>query len=197
MQGILALDTTEFTSSPGAMVAQSGKARAGVDVAAYRDFSLAGQTFAGSIDLDLRVDRADAQGATAVLAQINFTDGVGGGWYVLQLVAVSNAAAPLSMSFNEIAFGTAGSGAPIIHAVTQTIALGTWTNVKLSATVPFTGGPGTATLSFNGAQVGTSAINAPLRLLTQTIGVGITYASTPSNGWTAVYDDVVFDATTN
>jgi hypothetical protein len=37
----------------------------------------------------------------------------------------------------------------------------------------------------------------PVTNFTQTFGVGITYAQTPSTGWTAVFDDVIFDATAN
>src|SRR5260370_3643672 len=88
MFGSLALGTTEFTSPPGAMIAQSGATAqpAVADVAAYRSFALTGQNFTGAIELDLRVDRADLARAFAVLAQMKRLDGSGTAEYVLQLV---------------------------------------------------------------------------------------------------------------
>jgi hypothetical protein len=196
--GSLALDTSDFTSPPAAMIAQSGiitMPNATVDVAAYRSFTLGGQTFTGTVEADLRVDKTDAAGGVAVLAQIGLADGGGGGDYFLQLVTGSNGGAPLSCSVNEIYFSAGMSSTPVRHPVAQTIALRTWTHIALSVTAPFAGGAGTATLSINGAQVGTAGITVPVRNFAPTIGVGLLYVLTPSNGWSAIFDDVTFNGT--
>jgi hypothetical protein len=195
--GSLALDGTEFHSAPASMIAQSGIAGSGsVDVAGYRSFTLVGtSSVGGSLDLDLRVDRADADGGSAVLAQLGLFDGTGGGQYFVQLVAYSHGAAPLSPSVNEAYFATGVSTPAVTHPVTQTLAIGEWTHVTLAVTAPLAGGAGTETLSFNGTQVGSSAIAVPVKNFTEVLGVGLTFVKTPSNGWTALYDDVMFGAT--
>jgi hypothetical protein len=196
--GSLALDTTEFTSPSGAMIAQSGATAqpAVADVAVYRSFALTGQNFMGAIELDMRVDRADSPGAFAVLAQIKLLDSSSTGEYVLQLVTTSNGAAPLTASFNEIYFGSGSTGQPVVHSASQTIALATWTHIKLSAAITATSGS-SAGLSFNGRQVAASAISVPVKNFSPSIGAGILWASNPSSGWTAVYDNVTFNATQN
>jgi hypothetical protein len=136
-------------------------------------------------------------GAFAVLAQIKLLDGSGTGEYVLQLVTTSNGAAPLTASFNEVYFGPGSSGQPAVHSASQTIALATWTHIKLSAAITATGGSSFAALSFNGRQVAASAISVPVKNFSPSIGAGILWASNPSSGWTAVYDNVTFDAKVN
>jgi hypothetical protein len=194
--GSLALDSTEFRSAPASLMAQSGIAGAGtVDVAVYRTFALSGtSSLAATLDLDIRVDRADADGGLAVLAQLGLFDGTGGGQYFVQLVADSHGAAPWNASVNEAFFATGTNNPPVIHPVAQAVAIGAWTHVTLAVTAPFAGGAGTETLSFDGAQVGSSAINVPVTNFTEALGVGLTFVQIPSNGWTALYDDVVFDA---
>jgi hypothetical protein len=195
--GSLALNGTEFRSAPASMMAQSAIAGAGtVDVAAYRAFTLTGtSSLSATLDLDMRVDRADADGGLAVLAQLGLPDGTGGGQYFVQLVADSHGAAPLNTSINEAYFATGTHNPPVVHPVAQTIAIGAWTHVTLAVTAPFAGGAGTQTLSFDGTQVGSSAITVPVTNFTEVLGVGLTFVQIPSNGWTALYDDVVFDAT--
>jgi hypothetical protein len=180
------------------MIAQSAIAASGaVDVAGYASFALTGQsTFSGTIDVDFRVDRADGTGGLAVLAQIALLDGTGGGQYFLQVVADSNGASPLGCSVNEIYFASGTTSMPVIHPVTQTIPIGAWTHLTLSIAAPLAGGSGTETLALNGAQVSMDAISVPVVSFTQTVGVGLTFVQTPSNGWTAVFDNVTFDATT-
>jgi hypothetical protein len=197
--GTVTLDKTEFKSPPGAMIAQSGMTTSPsfADVAAYRTFPSTGQAFAGAIEIDLRVDRADSPGAYAVLAQIAFVDGSGTGSYILQIVPHSNGSAPLGVGFNEVYFGPGSSGIPIVHSVSQTIALATWTHIKLAAAIPAAGGAGTATLALNGTQVASCAINVPVKSFSTAIGAGVLWASDPSNGWTAVYDNVTFNETGN
>jgi hypothetical protein len=199
--GTLAIDTTEYLSPPAAMIANtdvvtgSGVA---VDTAVYEgQFTLTGQTFAGTLDFDLRVDQVDATGGVAVLAQFGLTDGAGGGLYYLQFVTTSNGSSPLSCQVAEIYFSSGTPGMPVDHAVTSTIPLLTWTHVQLSMTVPFAGGAGTSTVHISGAAPSTSAIQVPVQKFSQTIGVGLLYASTPSNGWTILVDNVVFNATTH
>jgi len=196
--GSIVLDTTEFQSAPGALIAVSdvlASTRAMVDLAAYRSFAITGRaTFAGTLDLDFRVDRADAPGGVAVLAQFGLADGGGGASYFLQLVAVSNGSRPLSIGVSEVAFP--GSG-PVNHPVMQTIPLATWTHATLSLTAPFGGGAATAVLGLDGMLAEKIAVNVPLQNRTQTIAVGLTYTSAPSTGWTAVFDNVTFDAMSN
>jgi len=190
--GALALDTDEFESAPAAVVVHSPAVMAGtVDVAMYRAFSLTGQTFQGSIDLDMRVDRADSNGGVAVLAQVGLEQV--GTSYVVQLVAMSQANV-LSFTISEV---STAAPLPVMHPVQPTIGLATWTHVTLTVQTPFSGGPATATLSFDGQQVASAPINVPVANFTQTFGVGITYAQTPSTGWTVVFDDVIFNATAN
>jgi hypothetical protein len=195
--GTIALDGTEFRSPPGAMITQSAIAGSGtVDVAGYGSFALTGQsTFTGTVGLDFRVDRADATGGLAVLAQIGLLDGTGGGQYFVQFVTSSNGAAPLDCSVNEIYFATGTTSMPVRHPVAQTIPIGAWTHLTLSIVAPFGGGAGTQTLALNGVQVGTSSITVPVRNFSQAAGIGLTFVQTPSNGWTAVFDNVTFDAT--
>jgi hypothetical protein len=195
--GSLALDGTELRSAPASMIAQSAIAGAGtVDVAAYRAFSLTGtSSLAATLDLDLRVDRADADGGLAVLAQLGLLDGTGGGSYFVQLVADSHGAAPLNASINEAYFATGTKPPPVVHPAAQTVAIGAWTHVTLTVTAPFAGGAGTETLSLDGTQVSSSAISVPVQNFTEVLGVGLTFVQIPSNGWNALYDNVVFDAT--
>jgi hypothetical protein len=196
--GSILLDTTEFQSAPGALIADSAviaSMKPSVDLAAYRSFAITGRaTFAGTLDLDFRVDRADAPGGVAVLAQFGLADGGGGASYFLQLVAISNGTKPLSIGVSEVAFP--GNG-PINHPATQTIPLATWTHVTLSLTAPFGGGAGTAVLGLDGMLAERIAVDVPLQNRAQTIAVGLTYASAPSTGWTAVFDNVTFDAMSN
>jgi hypothetical protein len=197
MGGTIALDGTEFRSAPGAMITQSGIAGSGlIDVAGYRSFAMKGpSTFTGTVNLDIRVDQADATGGLAVLAQIGLIDGTGGGQYFVQFVMNSHGAAPLDCSVNEIYFAAGMTSTPVRHPVAPTIAIGAWTHLTLSITAPFPGGAGTQTLSFNGVQAGTSSISVPVRNFSETLGVGLTFVQTPSNGWTAAFDNVTFDAT--
>jgi hypothetical protein len=197
VNGSLALDGTEFHSAPASMIAQSGIAGAGtVDVAAYRAFALTGtSSLAATVDLDMRIDRADADGGLAVIAQLGLLDGTGGGQYFVQLIAESHGAAPINAAINEAYFATGTNSPPVTHPVAQTVAIGAWTHVTLAVTAPFAGGAGTETLSFDGTQVGSSAINVPVQNFTEVLGVGLTFVQIPSNGWNALYDDVVFNAT--
>jgi hypothetical protein len=197
MGGSLALDQTEFRSAPGALIAQSGIAASGYDdVAMYRSFALTGtSTFTGTIDLDLRVDQADATGGLAVLAQLGLPDGMGGGQYFVQLVGLSHGSAPLGFSVNEVYFVAGMTNPAVQHAVSGTVATQTWVHATFSITAPFGGGIGSATLSFNGTQAETSPINVPVKKFSQVLGVGLTFVQTPTNGWTAVYDNVTFAAT--
>jgi hypothetical protein len=192
--GSLALDGTEFQSAPASMIAQSNIESAGlVDVAAYLRLALTGTSLlAATLDLDMRVDGADADGGLAVLAQLGLLE-AGGGHYFVQLVAESHGAAPLNVAVNEAYFATGTNNPPVTHPVAQTVAIGAWTHVTLAVTAPFAGGAGTETLSFDGTQVGSSAIAVPVTNFTEELGVGLTFVQVPSNGWTVLYDDVVFN----
>jgi hypothetical protein len=197
MGGTLALDQTESRSPPGALIAQSGIAASGYDdVAMYRSFALTGtSTFTGIIDLDFRIDQADATGGLAVIAQLGLPDGSGGGQYFVQLVALSHGAAPLGFSVNEVYFVAGMTNPTVQHALSGTVATQTWTHATFKITAPFASGIGAATLSFNGTQVESSPINVPVKNFSQVLGVGLTFVQTPTNGWTAVYDNVTFAAT--
>jgi hypothetical protein len=198
--GNLALYRTAFTSPPASMIAQTHVVTGSnvqVDTAVYRSFSLSGQTFQGTIELDLRVDQVDSSTGVAVLAQFGLTDGNGNGLYFLQFVVNANGANPLSCHLNEDYFSTTTTGNPVAHDLTVTAPLKRWTHLKLSMAVPFAGGAGTATVIVNGGPPSTTPIMVAVQNFSQTIGVGLLYASTPSNGWTVVVDNVVFDAKTN
>ena len=197
--GTMALDKSEFLSSPGAMIAQSAVTAAPsvADVAAYRSFPATGQAFAGAVELDLRVERAASAGTSAVLAQITLQDGSGNGSYQLHVVAHSNGTAPLGLNFTELYVGRGSNGMAIVHSTSQTIALATWTHVKLSATIPAAGGSGSAALDLKGAQGPASSINVPVKNFSLAIAAGILWTSNPSNGWTVVYDNVMFNAAKN
>ncbi len=197
--GSLALDTAEFVSPPAALVATSnaltgptGK----VDTTLYRTFPLAGQTLTATLDVDLRVDRADAAPGGAVFAQIGLVDAAGAEYFV-QLSETATAAGPLSGDFAEVYVPTTGPESYVGHGFAQTLPLGTWTHVTLSLTAPFAGGAATATLSFDGTEVQTNAIDVRVSNFTPNIGVGLPFSSSPSNGWTAVLDNVTFRATTS
>jgi hypothetical protein len=59
---------------------------------------------------------------------------------------------------------------------------------------------GTGAVTINRGEGGApsmASINVPVKNFALTIGVGLLYASTPSNGWSVFVDNVVFDATTN
>jgi hypothetical protein len=199
-RGSLALYGSASMSPPASMQAMTDvvmSANTSVDTAVYEDFSLTGMTFAGSIDLDLRVDQVDSNTGTAVLAQFGLIDGSGNGQYYLQFVTNSNGANPLNCGVNEDYFATTTSGNPTPHPVSSTIPLHIWVHVRLTMTVPFSGGAGTATVRINGGATDTAPIQVEVANFTQSIGVGVLYASTPSNGWTVLVDNVVFNATTN
>jgi hypothetical protein len=194
-KGSLALDGTEYRSSPAAMIVQSNIASSGaVDVTAYRSFSLTGPTtFRGTLDFDVRVDTADGAGGVAVLAQIELIDGAGAGNYFVQLVALPGAGGTLGCNVNEVFFTSVKSNPPVQHSLSGSIPLGTWRHVTFAVTAPFAGGTGQFTMSFDGVQVGLGVISVPVTQFTQTVGVGLPYVLTPSNGWTAVFDNVIFD----
>jgi hypothetical protein len=195
--GSIALDATEFQSPPDGLIVDTAvvaSAKPMVDVAAYRSFAVTGRaTFVGMLDLDFRVDRADAPGGVAVLAQLGLVDG-GGAAYLLQVVATSNGSSPLSIGVSELATRT---GKVVAHPLQQSVALKTWTHVTVSLTAPFGGGAGTAAFGLDGILVERIAVSVPVQNRTQTIGVGITYASAPSTGWTAIFDNVTFDTMSN
>jgi hypothetical protein len=195
--GSISLDATDFQSPPDALIVDSAvvaSTKPMVDVAAYRSFAVTGRaTFVGALDLDFRVDRADAPGGVAVLAQLGLVDG-GGAAYLLQVVVTSNGSGPLSIGVSELATRT---GKVVAHPLKQSVALKTWTHVAVSLTAPFGGGAGTAAFGLDGMFVERIAVTVPLQNRTQTIGVGITYASAPSTGWTAIFDNVTFDAMSN
>jgi hypothetical protein len=195
-RGNITAVTDEFRSYPAAMKAQSEATQTGpvVNVAVYKAYSLAGQTFSGTVDVDLRVDQADSGCAQAVIAQIGFSNGSSDYW--VQLVVTSSGGGPLVCSVNEVGSG----GFLASHGVTKaSLDMATWTHVTLSVTAPLdgtNGGKGTAALAFNGTDIvpGTIPITVPAQRQEQTLGVGITWASIPSAGWTVVYDNVVFSA---
>jgi hypothetical protein len=197
-RGTITPVTDEYRSYPAAMKAQSDATQTGpvVNVAVYKAYSFAGQTFSGTVDMDLRVDQADSGCAQAVIAQIGFSNGNSDYW--VQLVVTSSGGGPLVCSVNEVGSG----GLFAAHAVAKaSLDMATWTHVTLAVTAPLqgeNGGQGNATLSFNGADVvpGAVPITVPAQRQEQTLGVGITWASIPSAGWTVVYDNVVFNATT-
>jgi hypothetical protein len=197
--GTLEVDTTEYRSYPASLRAQSTAApMPPVNVAAFQTFALtasppgAGQNFAGTLDLDLRVDVEDSACGQAVLAQIGLTSPDHSYW--LQFVVTSNGSQPLVCSLNELGATNNAPNGVWTHAANQTFVPGTWTHVTLAVAAPLAGGQGSASLSFDGAQVATAPmIVVPVKDYQQTIGVGITWASTPSTGWTAHYDNVVFD----
>lgn len=198
--GSLALYTSEFVSWPASLLAQTNVVMSGdgtVDTSVYQTLQVNGQTFDGVLELDLRVDVVDAPGGVAVVAQFGLTDGAGGGQYNLQLVTTSNGAQPLSLQVAEDYFAMSTSGMPVDHPVSSVIPIATWTHVKLSMVVPFGGGPGTATLVIGNDPASVSAIEVPVQDFAPSIGVGILYASTPSNGWTAAFDNVVFNSASN
>jgi hypothetical protein len=197
--GSLSLDSAEFVTSPGALLAQSSAIAAGgvVDTTVYRSFALSGQTLTATLDWDVRVDQADAAGGVAVLGELALHD-AGGDVYFLQLQVTSNGGAPLSCNLPEVYVpSTGGAGAYTAHPASATIALSRWTHVTLSMTAPFAGGAGTATLSLDGMQAESTPISVAVSGFTPSFGIGLPYASGPSQGWTAVFDDVVLDATAN
>ncbi len=136
-------------------------------------------------------------GGEAVLAQYELTGGGGGGLYVVQLVTKSNGVQPLTLVVAEDYFSTTTSGKPVDHSVSSVIPIGTWTSVKLSMVVAVDGGAGTATLVINNDPPAVIAIQVPVKNFASSIGVGMLYASTPSNGWSAAFDNVIFDSPSN
>jgi hypothetical protein len=192
--GYLGLDTTEYKSYPASLRAQSTRVptMSAINVAAFKTFTVTGPTFAGTLDLDVRVDQADSGCGQVVLAQIGLEDANTGYW--LQFVANSTGASgPLICSLNEVGAPTAPQGV-YTHMAMQNFDTGTWTHVTLSVTAPLAGGQGAATLSFDGMPVANAPmINVPVQNYQPTVGVGISWASTPSTGWTVFYDNVVFD----
>jgi hypothetical protein len=193
--GSLALDSSESVSSPASLLAQTNVVTSGgrtVDTSVYQTLQLTGQTFDGTLDLDLRVDGVDAPGGVAVLAQFGLTDGAGGGLYYLQLVTTSNGAQPLNLQVAEDYFSTGTMGMPVDHSISSVIPVGTWTHVKLSMVVPFAGGPGTVTLVIGKGSPDLAAVQVPVHGFGTSIAVGVLYASTPSNGWSVAFDNVVF-----
>jgi hypothetical protein len=48
-------------------------------------------------------------------------------------------------------------------------------------------------MQFDGVAVGSATLHVPVTNFTQTLGVGLPYVLTPSKGWTAVFDNVIFD----
>ncbi len=145
--GALQLDNSEYVSWPASLLAQTNVVTVAgggtaVDTSLYQTLQLTGQTFDGTLELDLRVVDVDFAGGVAVVAQFGLTDGAGGGQYYLQLVTTSNGKEPLSLQVAEDYFATSTKGTPTDHSVSSVIKVGTWTHVKLSMVVPFAGGQG-------------------------------------------------------
>jgi hypothetical protein len=192
--GTLEVDTTEYRSYPASLRAQSmvTPSMGTINVAAFQTFSLTGQTFAGTLDFDLRVDIEDSGCGQAVLAQIGLESPDHSYW--LQFVVTSTGSGPLQCSLNEVGATNNAPNGVWTHTATKTFDTGSWQHVTLWVTAPLAGGPGKASLSFDGVQVASAPmIDVPVQNYQQTIGVGITWASTPSTGWKAFYDNVVFD----
>jgi hypothetical protein len=168
-----------------------------VDTTVYWSFALGGQTLTATLDWDVRVDQPDAAGGVAVLGEFALRD-VGGDVYFVQLQVTSNGSAPLSCNLPEVDVPAAGgAGTYIAHPTSATIAIAQWTHVTISITTPFAGGAGTAALSLDGTQVESTSISVGVSGFTPSIGIGLPYASVPSAGWTAVFDNVVLNATAN
>jgi hypothetical protein len=145
----------------------------------------------------VRVDQPDAPGGVAVLGEFALRD-PGGAVYFLQLQVTSNGSAPLSCLLAEVAVPAAGgAGVYTPHTTSATLTIARWTHATLSLTAPFGGGTGTGSLSLDGAQVVNAPISVSVSSFTPSIGIGLPYASAPSNGWTAVFDNVVLNATSN
>jgi hypothetical protein len=200
VKGTLTLDTSEYTSAPASMLATTPvvmTSNVTVDTAVYKDVPSGPTTFGGTLDWDMRVDLVDAPGNVAVLAQIALLDSAGGGQYYLQVVATSNGATPLDVQLNEEFFSQdASTGMPFNHAVSGAIPPQMWTHLKLQMTVPASGGPGTATLVV-GNQSATYTTQPSVPNIQATVGLGVLWSFTPSNGWHVLYDNVTFDSTSN
>jgi hypothetical protein len=203
-EGTLGLYTTEHESAPASLLARTSVVTAmgkntNPNTAVYQTLQISGQMFAGTLDFYMHVDQVDAVGDFAVLAQFGLTDPAGGGVYYLQLVTTSNGAMPLGVQMAEDYFSMGTNGSPTDYPVFGVIPLMTWTHVQLSLAVPFAGGPGTATLVLDDGQPTTVLIHAPVpvQAFSPEIAVGVTWASTPSNGWTVAYDNVFFDNTSH
>jgi hypothetical protein len=200
VKGTLTLETSEYTSAPASLFATTPvimTSNVAVDTAVYKDEPSGPLTFGGTLDWDMRVDLVDAPGNVAVLAQIALLDGAGGGQYYLQVVTTSNGATPLDVQLNEEFFSQdASTGMPINHAVSGAIPPQTWTHLQLSMSVPATGGQGMATLVV-GSQSATIMITPTVQNIQATLGLGVLWTQTPSNGWHVLYDNVTFDSTSN
>jgi hypothetical protein len=200
MGSTLTLDTSEYESAPASLLAQTPVVMTSpvtVDTAVYKTVSSGQATFGGTLDWWMRVDSVDMAGGFAVLAQIGLTDGAGAGQYYLQLVTSSNGAAPLGLQLAEEFFTQDPStGMPVDHPVFGVLPFAAWTHFQLSMTVPAAGGSGTATLVVDGTPT-PIRIKPTVQNLQPTIGLGVLWASTPSNGWQVAYDSVFFDSTSH
>jgi hypothetical protein len=116
-------------------------------------------------------------------------------------VVNSSGGGPLVCAINEVGNDGSYTG----HSVTASLDLAKWTHVTLTVNAPLegaNGGKGTATIAFNDVDVSSPEhtpipITVPSQRGEQTLGVGITWASIPSAGWTVLYDNVIFNATAN
>jgi hypothetical protein len=193
--GTVSLTETEFSSSPAALLTKSSPTNNGtINAAVYRAFSVSGaDPFQGVLDFDMRLDQQDFGCQVAVLAQIGFagTDSAGNpDQYYIQFVTNSTGGSQPECELHELEH----NNYPVIYPASSQFGLNTWTHVTMKVTAPLGGGPGSASLWFDGKEVASApTIHVPVKNFQPTIGLGITYATMPSTGWSAVYDNIVFD----
>jgi hypothetical protein len=173
-----------------------------IDLAGYKAFTTlpkAGEFTVGTFTLsfDLYVVAADTtRHSDAVLSAFEMIGTASDERWALQLEASYDAEAggALDVSFSQNhTLGDGGHSYDPGPAVTQSLLLGTWTRVTMSAK---TNDLGTATvnLDFNGQQVSTGSATIAFLDGIPEILVGLTYAAPSMQGWTVRYDDVTFDA---
>lgn len=192
-----------FTSSPYAMLVTADSPVTGnIDLAGYKAFTTlpkSGEFTTGTFTLafDLYVVAADTTAnSDVVLSAFEMVGTLGDERWALQLEATydSEAGGVLDVSFSENHSLTDGgntySPGPV---VSQPLLLGTWTRVTMTATTTALG-LATVELEFDGKEVSKTSTTIPVLQGIPEILVGLTYAAPSSQGWTARYDDVTFEA---
>jgi hypothetical protein len=192
--GSLTIDEATSTSPPASLLEQATPLSAGTIDLGLRTAPLAMPALPATVHVEVAFDPVQVDptpNAGIVIASLDFDDAIQNRYsIILTLFPESDV---LTLSLGEQTGFVDGGTAYTPHTVPTSIPKATWTRIAIDVT--FTDATtATAQLSLGGA----SAFSPPVALhptfagMTQILfGIGSTYETVPSAGWTLRYDDVL------
>lgn len=178
----LGSDGADFTSPPLSLVSTIPAKTGGGDQA-YMSRAF-GTASSATLSFDFRVDTWTGGANSAVFASIDLDDGTGTP-HTLEIY-LTDAYSALEETFAQPDGGTAF----LDHTFSTTVPLGAWTRVSFSLDAS----AHTCTATVGGVQaLAPTALDSSWVAGTVSIGIGLSYLASETNGWQARYDDVLFD----